>query len=178
MFLSWRHSMSNSRTALCYHGATYIATLLQFPDRTDGIICGWVSLPLVSCESPQDLAVGKLNRFNFSGNGRCPWVYIMIFVHSLRFVSEPRVPRHRGTVQCNLQQNRWSLRMCALTMFIQTVVTVDLILYYIELSGCSKHEIFSVTNVYVTFLKILKVKDKGKAFPLHARLWPRMWVEV
>jgi hypothetical protein len=81
----------------------------------------------------------------------------MIFVHSLRFVSEPGVLRHRGTVQGNLQQNRCSLRICALTMYIQTIVTIDPILYHIELSGCSKYEIFYVIDVYVTSKKILKV---------------------
>jgi hypothetical protein len=81
----------------------------------------------------------------------------MSFVHSLKFVPEPGVPRHRRTVQGNLQQHQWSLRMCALTMYIQTVVTVDLILYYIELSECWKYEICYVINVYVTFYKILKV---------------------
>lgn len=121
------------------------------------IICGWVSLPLVSCESAQDLAVGKLNCFNFSGNGRCPWVYIMIFVHSLRFVSEPGVPRSRCTMQGNLQQNRWSLRKCVLTKYVQTIVAVDLILFYIVISGCSMYEMFYVISVYVTFYKILKV---------------------
>ena len=73
----------------------------------------------------------------------------MNFIHSRRFASEPGLPRHRGTAQGNLQQNRWSLRICALMMYIQTIVTIDLILYYTELSGCSKYELFYVINVYV-----------------------------
>ena len=77
----------------------------------------------------------------------------MNFIHSLRFVSEPGLPRYRGTVQGYLQQNRWSLRMCALTMYIQTIVTIDLILYYTELPGCSKYEVFYVIKCLCYFLK-------------------------
>jgi hypothetical protein len=60
-------------------------------------------------------------------------------------------------MQGNLQQNRWSLRKCVLTKYVQTIVAVDLILFYIVISGCSMYEMFYVISVYVTFYKILKV---------------------